>query len=430
MVHKPAPNSYRLKEDRSHWTNRFLEASTPRSPKPLVPLIGTLMLCIVIPSGVFSGLEKPGRASEDRPTGEQKAQNDQVVQNTAESQLNAATSTPGIDTPTIAAPATESSVSTETSKTETVPANSLPSEATAAPTVPSIPTFIAPLVARPTSEREQNLSLTAIVSGKTIKKAVAVPSSGATVGQALKSMGISLGSLDRVSPLASAQAYNGMRVRVTRVSAKLAKRFEVITSETRYQPTNTLARGSKRTVQAGQAGQIEIKERVWSVDGKVSKREFVSRRVARAARPTVIALGAKSYYLPGRVTYHKRYAKAYALSARGGLGRDRMLHQEPEGKTFRATKYFDMVATGYTSDPRENGGYVTTATGLPAGYGAAAVDTRLIPLGTKLYVEGYGYAFACDVGGAIKGRRIDLCFDSRRAAMSHGRAKRRVWILQ
>ncbi|MBV9470942.1 MAG: 3D domain-containing protein, partial [Abitibacteriaceae bacterium] len=77
-----------------------------------------------------------------------------------------------------------------------------------------------------------------------------------------------------------------------------------------------------------------------------------------------------------------------------------------------------------------NGGSTRTCTGLPIGYGAAAVDPRVVPLGTKMYVEGYGYAFACDTGGAIKGRRIDLAYDSYRVANSQGHRKVRVWILE
>lgn len=61
--------------------------------------------------------------------------------------------------------------------------------------------------------------------------------------------------------------------------------------------------------------------------------------------------------------------------------------------TFRATCY---ELTG------------RTASGLPAGPGRIAVDPRVIPLGTRLFVEGYGPAVAADTGGAIKGRRIDV----------------------
>ena len=117
-----------------------------------------------------------------------------------------------------------------------------------------------------------------------------------------------------------------------------------------------------------------------------------------------------------------------SLSSRGGSPRDRF--QTPQLQSYKAENSIELIATGYSPDPRENGGYTTTATGLPIGYGAAAVDPRVIPLGTKLYVEGYGYALACDTGGAIKGKRIDLAYDSYRLANTKGRKKVRVWILE
>jgi 3D (Asp-Asp-Asp) domain-containing protein len=68
---------------------------------------------------------------------------------------------------------------------------------------------------------------------------------------------------------------------------------------------------------------------------------------------------------------------------------------------------------------------------MKAGYGVAAVDTSVIPLGTKLYVEGYGYAIAADTGGAIKGNRIDLCYNSHSAALAsgYGHTNVKVYVL-
>ena len=54
----------------------------------------------------------------------------------------------------------------------------------------------------------------------------------------------------------------------------------------------------------------------------------------------------------------------------------------------------------------------TTATGLPTGFGVVAVDPKIIPLGTKLYIPGYGEAVAGDTGGNIRGAKIDLGFDN------------------
>ena len=62
-----------------------------------------------------------------------------------------------------------------------------------------------------------------------------------------------------------------------------------------------------------------------------------------------------------------------------------------------------------------------TAIGVPVGKGVVAVDPKLIPLGTKLHVPGYGPGLAADVGYAIKGRVIDLWFPSTARARSWGR---------
>ena len=75
-----------------------------------------------------------------------------------------------------------------------------------------------------------------------------------------------------------------------------------------------------------------------------------------------------------------------------------------------------MSATTY--DPYHCGGSGSgrTRTGLLGGYGVVAVDPKFIPMGTRLFIEGYGYAVAADTGGAIKGNRIDLGIDSKHDA--------------
>ena len=62
-----------------------------------------------------------------------------------------------------------------------------------------------------------------------------------------------------------------------------------------------------------------------------------------------------------------------------------------------------------------------TASGLPVRKGVVAVDPQLIPLGTRLYVPGYGKAIAADVGVAIKGRIIDVWMPSTAEARMWGR---------
>jgi 3D (Asp-Asp-Asp) domain-containing protein len=86
-----------------------------------------------------------------------------------------------------------------------------------------------------------------------------------------------------------------------------------------------------------------------------------------------------------------------------------------------------MSATAYTAYDDGNGSY--TYRGNLLRKGLVAVDPAQIPLGTRLYIEGYGYAIADDVGGAIKGNKIDLAFDNRADALQFGRRNVTVHIL-
>lgn len=86
-----------------------------------------------------------------------------------------------------------------------------------------------------------------------------------------------------------------------------------------------------------------------------------------------------------------------------------------------------MEATAYL--PTDGGGSGITATGLMAGRGIVAVDPDVIPLGSRLYIPGYGEAVAADTGGAIYGNRIDLCMESYGEAMAFGRRDVTVYVL-
>jgi 3D (Asp-Asp-Asp) domain-containing protein len=100
--------------------------------------------------------------------------------------------------------------------------------------------------------------------------------------------------------------------------------------------------------------------------------------------------------------------------------------------SFAGRKVMEMLASGYDPGPRSCGRYANgyTYTGVKAEYGVVAVDPKVIPLGTRLYIEGYGYAIAADIGSGIKGNRIDLCFPTWKQADKYGLKKVRVHILE
>lgn len=90
-----------------------------------------------------------------------------------------------------------------------------------------------------------------------------------------------------------------------------------------------------------------------------------------------------------------------------------------------------MTATAYEPGPRSCGRFASgcTAGGYQAGYGVVAVDTNVIPMDTRLFIEGYGYAVAGDRGSAIHGNRIDVGFRTVEECLKWGRRKVKVYIL-
>ena len=86
-----------------------------------------------------------------------------------------------------------------------------------------------------------------------------------------------------------------------------------------------------------------------------------------------------------------------------------------------------MEATAYYDDPITASG--TKPVRDPNGWSTVAVDPNIIPLGTKLYIKGYGYAIAEDTGGVIKGYKIDLFMNSRQECNEFGRKNVEVQIL-
>ncbi|MEN6389236.1 MAG: peptidoglycan-binding protein [Syntrophomonas sp.] len=105
--------------------------------------------------------------------------------------------------------------------------------------------------------------------------------------------------------------------------------------------------------------------------------------------------------------------------------------ESPTNPPSRGTRYVTLVATAYCPCDQCNYPYggKPSYLGYPLGYGIAAVDPRVIPMGSRLYIPGYGYAIAADQGNAIQGNRIDLCFSSHQDALTWGMKTLMVTVL-
>jgi 3D (Asp-Asp-Asp) domain-containing protein len=119
-----------------------------------------------------------------------------------------------------------------------------------------------------------------------------------------------------------------------------------------------------------------------------------------------------------------------------GVGGDLGTLTDTSCPSFRYVRRLTMNATAYTAGFNCTGKhpwhpfYRITASGREVEHGIVAVDPRVIPLGTRLYVEGYGFSLAADVGGAIRGYKIDLFMEDITDALQFGRRDITVFILE
>lgn len=190
-----------------------------------------------------------------------------------------------------------------------------------------------------------------------------------------------------------------------KTEVKVVSESVKIEPPTLFETNRRLPPRQRVLVQQGEPGEKRIEWRITLRNGKEVKREKVSEEVVQPPQPRIYEVGVYAH-----------------IASRGAVGR---------GNSFRAVKTLEMNASAYTAH-RSGGGTGTgrTASGMPAGYGMVAVDPKVIPFGTVLYIEGYGMAIAADKGRAIRGHKIDLFFATRAQALQFGRRRVRVHILR
>jgi uncharacterized protein YabE (DUF348 family) len=227
-----------------------------------------------------------------------------------------------------------------------------------------------------------------------------------TVGQVLATQGVAFDAHDSVVPAAPVSIAADQTIRLNHVYSWVERVTKALPAPVEHRLAFNLAVGRVKVIQKGAPGQREFTYRVDRQADRTAnpKRVMIANHVVRQPRVRVVAAGIGEY-------------SALAAFAKAGYE-----------KTVRiARAAMSMVATAYTANCSGCSG--TTASGQHAGHGIVAVDPRVIPLGSHLYIPGYGHAVAGDTGGAIHGNRVDLGFNSDADAMQFGRRSVTVYVL-
>ncbi|WP_232783046.1 G5 and 3D domain-containing protein [Bacillus sp. BA3] len=230
-------------------------------------------------------------------------------------------------------------------------------------------------------------------------------STSTTVADFLKQQGVKLNDLDRVEPelTEKVEAENTVNVvRIEKVTDVVEEPvdFAVITKK-----DDSLSKGKEKIVKEGKDGLISKKYEVVKENGKEVKRELLSERVVNKKQDKVVTVGTRT---------------TVAQASRGVTN-----------VSSSSGKEIYVSSTAYTASCKGCSGVTSTGVDLKSNPGAKiiAVDPSVIPLGSKVYVDGYGYAVAADKGGAIKGNRIDVFFSSKNDAYRWGVKRVKVRVL-
>lgn len=233
-----------------------------------------------------------------------------------------------------------------------------------------------------------------------------------TVNEVVKDNGIVMGQLDRYEgskPGDSVEA--DMNIEVVRVKEEVIAEKEQIPFNILEKPNKTMSDGETKIVNAGENGVKEKYYKITYENGKTIERSFLNEEIVKAAIDQIVEYGTVLNFKNSR------------------------------GEVVRYSEKLSVKATAYTSsfaDTGKNPGdphFGITYTGIKAREGIIAVDPKIIPLGTRVYVEvpgsapDYGFAIAGDIGSAIKGKLIDLYFDSSSLVSKWGKRNVVVYIL-
>ena len=187
-----------------------------------------------------------------------------------------------------------------------------------------------------------------------------------TVGDALKDCGIKVGDADIVTPGLDTEIGDDLEVVIQRVTTSQETVEEEVDFNTIEKDDSSLEQGKTKVETEGSKGKDKVTYEITYIDGVESERREISRETVTAAVDKVILNGTKISF-NGKSYSRKLVVKAYS----------------------------------YTGGGR-------TAMGTKARVGEIAVDPRVIPLGSRVYIEGVGARIAEDTGGNIKGNTIDI----------------------
>jgi len=241
-----------------------------------------------------------------------------------------------------------------------------------------------------------------------------------TVGELLSRLSISLDGQVAVSVPLEMETYNDMRITLSRTVQDVQTYTTAIAHDVTYYNDYSLPVGTTLVINEGQDGQMLCTANVVYVDGKETNRTITEQTVIKQPVAEVIAVGVGCEPLPPKDPVDELIITDSHITL-------------PNGEVLTYTGTMQAVATAYSQFDQGCG--TITATGTTVHVGSVAVDPRVIPLGTRMFIisnDGdyiYGIATAEDTGSSIKEAKIDLYYPTVEECLNFGRRDVTVFFL-
>lgn len=251
----------------------------------------------------------------------------------------------------------------------------------------------------------------------------------------MKEANVELGEEDRVEPSLNEILEEGLSIQLIRVE----KVTDVIEESTAYETIrendDTLKTGVERVVEQGERGKQELHYEITYENGEEINRKLIDTKMVAEPKERIIAVGTKEeeakQFVAETKTANATVSQPTKTSTPSSSNETNKPKEPSQPKEMNQAKTIQMTATAYSAEC--NGCSGITATGInllsDRNMKVVAVDPSVIPLGSRVHVEGYGEAIAGDTGGAITGNKIDLHVPTSSEAMSYGRKTVNVTIL-
>ncbi|MCP3029706.1 G5 and 3D domain-containing protein [Halobacillus sp. A5] len=246
-----------------------------------------------------------------------------------------------------------------------------------------------------------------------------------TVDELLDSEHINLGELDELNMKKNESLHQNDHLDITRIEKKTETIEEDVEYKVVTEKDDSLPNGEEKVVTSGEDGKVTKEFEIIIKNGKESKRELVKEKVDKESIDEVVALGTKEESAPEQSRPeedNKSNSSEPTLVSTSSDSSSKEDHSSSSKEEESSSNTMKMKATAYTASCSGCTGKTATGIDLNSNPGkkVIAVDPSVIPLGSEVWVEGYGTAVAGDTGGAIKGNKIDVHVASTGEAQSFG----------